>query len=104
VEKGKALLERIKTWEESLIQPRQETFQDVINFNNRLNAELMELKAFVDVAEPRVTQGAKERLADLLKEWESLKSEQQGIVRDGMAEYNELYLQLGLPALILEEE
>jgi photosystem II stability/assembly factor-like uncharacterized protein len=104
VEKGKALLERIKTWEESLIQPRQETFQDVINFNNRLNAELMELKAFVDVAEPRVTQGAKERLADLLKEWESLKTEQQGIVRDGMAEYNELYLQLGLPALILEEE
>jgi hypothetical protein len=104
VEKGKALLERISAWEESLIQPKQETFQDVINFNNRLNAELMELKAFVDVAEPKVTQGAKERLADLLKEWDSLKTEQQEIVREGMAEYNQLYLQLGLPALIMEGE
>ncbi|NNG11023.1 MAG: glycosyl hydrolase, partial [Arenibacter sp.] len=42
--KGEALLERINTWEENLIQPNQKTFQDVINFNNQLNAEFMNLK------------------------------------------------------------
>ncbi|MCP4978183.1 MAG: glycosyl hydrolase, partial [Maribacter sp.] len=38
LEKGKSLIERIDTWEQSLIQPNQKTFQDVINFNNQLNA------------------------------------------------------------------
>ena len=32
VEKGKDLINRITTWEQNLIQPKQKTFQDVINF------------------------------------------------------------------------
>lgn len=103
LDKGEALLDRITTWEESLIQPKQKTFQDVINFNNRLNAELMNLKSFIDVAEPELTQGARERLSDLLTEWNVLARERDAIVNEGMAEFNALYRELDLPALILED-
>ncbi|MDV7137372.1 glycosyl hydrolase [Maribacter sp. TH_r10] len=103
LEKGKSLIERIETWEGKLIQPKQKTFQDVINFNNRLNAEFMELKSYVDVAEPKVTQGAKERLKDLMAEWKTYENERNAIVNDEMEAYNKLYNDLGLPAIILNE-
>ncbi|WP_317042262.1 VPS10 domain-containing protein [Robiginitalea sediminis] len=102
LEQGKALLERIDAWENQLIQPRQKTFQDVINFNNRLNAELMNLKSYVDSAEPEVTRGASERLADLLSEWEALARERDALVNEGMQAYNQTYRELGLPALIMD--
>ena len=44
LEKGKELTKRINSWEENLIQAKQKTFQDVINFNNKLNAQLIQLK------------------------------------------------------------
>ncbi|WP_273275231.1 VPS10 domain-containing protein [Maribacter polysiphoniae] len=103
LDKGKALIERIDTWERNLIQPKQKTFQDVINYNNRLNAEFMELKSYVDVAEPKVTKGAKERLKDLMAEWKTYESERNTIVNNEMEVYNKLYDELGLPAIILKE-
>ncbi len=103
LEKGKELDKRITSWEENLIQPDQKTFQDVINFNNQLNADLLHLKGFVDVAEPKVTNGAKERLKDLLADWATYKTEKNSIVSEEMAAYEQLFKSLGLPALILEE-
>lgn len=103
LDKGKLLLERIDTWEQKLIQPKQKTFQDVINYNNQLNAEFMELKDYVDAAEPKVTIGAKERLKDLMAEWKSYETERHVIVNVEMEAYNKLYNDLGLPAIILKE-
>jgi hypothetical protein len=104
LENGDKLLERITTWEEKLIQPNQKTFQDVINFRNQLNAEFMHLKGFVDVAEPKVTEGAKERLRDLLAQWKTYEDEKNAIVGSGMQEYNQLFKSLDIPAIILTEE
>ena len=86
LENGDKLLERITSWEGKLIQPNQKTFQDVINFRNQLNAEFMHLKGFVDVAEPKVTDGAKERLRDLLAQWKTYEEEKNAIVGSGMQE------------------
>ena len=104
IEKGDSLLKRIITWEEQLIQPNQKTFQDVINFHNQLNADFMHLKGFVDVAEPKVTEGAKERLKDLLKAWQTYEQEKNSIVRTEMEEYNTNFKALQLPAIILKED
>jgi len=101
--KGDSLLQRITTWEEHLIQPKQKTFQDVINFHNQLNADFMHLKGFVDVAEPKVTAGAKQRLQDLLKAWKTYDDEKNSIVGTEMADYNTMYRSLELPALILDD-
>jgi DNA repair exonuclease SbcCD ATPase subunit len=102
LEKGKTLVGRITTWEENLIQPKQKTFQDVINFNNKLNSQLMHLKGFIDVDEPKVTQGSKELLKDLLNEWSTFKSERNAIINTEMAAYNKQYKDLNLPAIIIK--
>ncbi len=100
---GDSLVTRIDRWEENLIQPRQKTFQDVINFHNQLNAELMNLKDYVDAAEPKVTQGAKDRYADLLNQWVQFEMEWQTIVKTEMLLFNAMYNDLELPALIMKE-
>lgn len=101
---GKAVLKKITTWEENLITPKQETFQDVINFNNRLNAELLDLKARVDVHDPRVTTGAKARYEDLAKEWQIHQTTLDKLINVEVAKFNEMYKQKAIPALIIPEK
>ncbi|MDC6366177.1 MULTISPECIES: VPS10 domain-containing protein [Flavobacteriaceae] len=100
---GDSLVERIEVWEEKLIQPDQKTFQDVINFENQLNADFMHLKEFVDVAEPKITQGAKQRLQDLLAIWKTMDNEKNAIVKNEMSNYNAMYAKLQIPALLLKD-
>ncbi len=104
LEKGKKLTKRINSWEENLIQAKQKTFQDVINFNNKLNAQLIQLKSYVDQANPKVTNGAKERFNDLMKDWQVYKNERDTIINSEMKAYNNLFKALAIPALILEEK
>lgn len=103
LEKGKELTERIYTWERNLIQPDQKTFQDVINFNNKLNAQLLHLRGYLNVADPKVTQGAKQRLTDLQKDWEVYQNEKDAITKKEMADYNSAFKALELPAIILKD-
>ena len=103
LEKGESLMKRITSWEENLIQPKQKTFQDVINYNNKLNAQLTHLKGYIESAEPKVTEGAKARWADLQKDWEVYEKERKAIVQDEMSGYNALYRELELPALLLSD-
>ncbi|MEL7145222.1 MAG: glycosyl hydrolase [Bacteroidota bacterium] len=103
IAKGKELQERINTWEENLVQEKQKTFQDVINFNNKLNAQLIQLMNYIDQPDPTVTQGAKERFRDLMKDWAVYQKERDDIIETEMKAYNELYKSLEIPALILEE-
>ena len=104
LEKGKELSKRINSWEENLIQAKQKTFQDVINFNNKLNAQLIQLKSYIDQANPKVTNGAKERFEDLMKDWQVYKNERDTIINTEMQTYNSLFKTLAIPALILEQK
>lgn len=103
VKEGEALTKRITSWEDNLIQSKQKTFQDVINFNNKLNAQLINLSGYIDSADPKVTQGARERLQDLLKDWDLYKKERDAITRVGMKAYNDQFKALDIPALILKD-
>ena len=100
--KGKELVKRITSWEENLIQPKQKTFQDVINFNNKLNAQLIQLKMYIDQDDPTVTLGAKERFNDLMKDWNTYKDEKNAIITSEMKSYNQLFESLKIPALIIK--
>ncbi len=102
IEKGEALLKRINSWEENLIQAKQKTFQDVINFNNKLNAQLIQLKSYIDQADPKITNGAKERFNDLVNDWQVYKNERDAIINTEMSDYNALYKSLNIPALIFK--
>jgi hypothetical protein len=54
--------------EEKLIQPNQKTFQDVINFPNKVEAQLLHIYGTIDGIQPPVTNGQKKRAADVISE------------------------------------
>ena len=101
VEKGESIIALIDEWTEKLVQPEQETYQDVINFQNRLNAEFLNLHDRVGTHDPRVTTGARERLTDLMNAWAELASDRDDIIYVEMANFNQLYSEKQLPALFL---
>ncbi|MFY0688503.1 MAG: glycosyl hydrolase [Cyclobacteriaceae bacterium] len=104
IDTAKAIISRIDNWEKKLVQPDQKTFQDVINFNNKINAELMNLKGYADSAYPEVTAGAKDRLSDLETEWAKYAEQQQQIINDDMPLFGQMYKSLDLPVIIIPKE
>jgi len=104
IAKGDSLTIRINSWEENLIQAKQKTFQDVINFNNKLNSQLIQLKSYIDQADPKVTDGAKERFKDLMEDWQVYKNEQKDIIDSEMNTYNLIYKSLDIPAVIIKDK
>jgi hypothetical protein len=103
LDQGKGILKKINDWENNLISSKQETFQDVINFPNRLNAEFLDLKSRADSHNPALTLGTKTRLYDLQQEWNKQKDNLNKIIKEEIARFNDLYKQKALPALILEK-
>jgi len=101
-DQAKSIEEQLKNWEKELIQPNQKTFQDVINFNNKLNAELMHLKGYVDTDDPEVTQGAKDRYRDLNETWQKHKDELKKIIEDDFRSFEENYRAAKVPVLNVE--
>lgn len=98
-----AIVERMDNWERELIQPDQKTFQDVINFQNRLAAELMNLKSRADSYFPAPTEGAQQRLEDLQSEWRTQERAMRNLLQEVNA-FNELYRAKSLPAVVVPKE
>ena len=98
---GDSILNKINKWESNLIQRDQKTFQDVINFPNRLNAELVNLAGRASGHDPRLTAGMIERKDDLREEWSILREQMISIIENDISGYNNLYDSLNLPAVIV---
>ena len=95
-----ALAERIEAWDGTIVQRQQETFQDVINFPNRLSAQVLALIGSVDGTEPPLTAGARERLTDLESAWRDRVAVRDEIEAE-LAAYNERLREAGLGGVIL---
>ena len=96
-----AIKKRLNEWETKLIQPNQKTFQDVINFNNMLNAQFMHLKAFVDADDPELTQGAKQRYKDLIAIWSKYKTELDQIIDNDFKVFEKNYREAQVPLIMV---
>ena len=101
---GDEISTKLDLWERKLIQPDQKTFQDVINFNNQLNAQFMHLKSYVDGSDPEVTSGAIQRHKDLNQIWNNLEKNLNEIINSDVREFNELYKSMDVPSLIVPSD
>jgi len=63
----------------------------------------MNLKNCVDASEPKVTKGAEDRLKDLLTQWNTFDQERKSIVDTEMKEYNSMFKELNIPAIVLPD-
>ena len=59
----------LEAWDAEIIARKTHNFQDIINFENKLLAQVIALVGAVDGTEPPVTAGARERLVDLQADW-----------------------------------
>jgi formiminotetrahydrofolate cyclodeaminase len=101
---GKELNKKITDWIESVIQPDQKTFQDVINFPNKLNAQLLYIYGNINSSIPPITEGAKQRLSDLQDQWNERKKARQAIIDNDVAAFNAIFEENNIPAVITEME
>ena len=79
------LIKSIDALEAKLIQPKQKTFQDVINFPNQLDAELAHSYGTIANQEPPVTDGQKAYASDMLKKYETLMKETETVMKSSEA-------------------
>jgi len=101
IRRGERILNKIREWERALIQPRQKTGQDVINFENKLSAEFLDLLHRIDSHNPVVTQGARKRMDDLLGQWSTLRAKMREIVEEDVPEFNRTYKEQDLPIVVI---
>lgn len=99
MEQGSEIVKNITRWEDNLITPKQSTFQDVINFQNRLNAELLDLRDRAGGHAPLPTHGVTARLTELLTAWEKHRTAMKTIIDNDIARFNTLYRARQLPAV-----
>ena len=98
---GKLAIKAIDNWEGQVVQTEMKTFQDVVNFINRLNAHMINLLETIDSADPPLTQGQRNRYGDLSEEWHKHKKKLDSIINNEVTEFNRLYKKEGLPAVII---
>ncbi len=98
---GKALVEKIDAWEEQVVQPKQETFQDVINFPNKLNAQFIYLMNEIDASDPPLTKGMTTRAAEISSAWEASRKQMQQLLERAVPAFNALLQQNTVPAVVV---
>ncbi|GAB3170915.1 VPS10 domain-containing protein [Telluribacter humicola] len=100
-DQGKALVKKLNTWEEKLVQNKSQSNDDVINFLNMLSADYIFVRGELDTNVPFVTNGQKQRVAELDAQWQKLKTEMNGIVNKEVAAFNTLAKQKGIEKVIV---
>lgn len=88
-EKADEVLEMINASEAEMVQPKQKTFQDVINFENKLEVQLLHIYGTIDGIEPPITNGQKKRVGDMKLKYDAVMSQAQAIEK-GLEDLTEL--------------
>jgi hypothetical protein len=103
-EKGKEIQKSIGKVENRLISPKQETFQDVINFRNQLDNQLYYLMQTIDGNIPPLTDGEQVRYEDLHKVWMEIKVDADQILQKDVPALNQLIKEKDTPFIAPKEK
>jgi len=82
------LLESLKRWQEMVTTPNRGNGQDVLNFPPKLDAFLTSLYQQADSAVLGVTQGQRDRLADLEPQWAEAMQSWETLIESDVAEFS----------------
>lgn len=83
-----AVIDAVDEWEDGNIATEREFFQDVLNWPDRLFTDLQFHYGTLDDALPRVTEGIKQRHADLKGRFEDAMSARDAIVEGAVSDAN----------------
>jgi hypothetical protein len=87
VEAAETLLAGLKQWQEMVTTPHRGNNQDVLNFAPQLDAFLTGLYQQADAAVLGITQGQRDRLADLQPQYEEAMRSWESLITSDVAEF-----------------
>ncbi|HEV8355154.1 MAG TPA: hypothetical protein VGQ17_00125, partial [Gemmatimonadales bacterium] len=99
---GRALVARIDSLVGSLVNVRNRTFQDVVNYPPGINASFGALAQIVDGGDAPVTAGLRARFADLEAAWAAMRPQAEAVLGAGVAGVNALAKARGVEAVTPE--
>ena len=97
---GRALIQRIDSLVGSLVNVRNRTFQDVVNYPPGIDAEFGVLAQAVDGTDAPVTDGVRARFADLEAAWAPLRDQAETLLGAAVTGFNALVKEKGVDAVI----
>jgi hypothetical protein len=96
---GDALLKKMKTWDEDMVQRKSKAYDDVENFPNKFTANYLFLINQTESDIPRVNQPSLDRLKQLNMEWSALKARASEILDKDVPSLNKRLWDVGLGAI-----
>jgi hypothetical protein len=103
VKKAKSVMQKMVDWEEQLIQPKSQAYDDVINFVNKLSANYIFVHGEANATIPYITEGHVARYNELHQEWMKYKNEMESLMKTDIASLNELVKTLKVDHVMLPE-
>ncbi|HEC44697.1 MAG TPA: glycosyl hydrolase, partial [Bacteroides sp.] len=102
-EQGKALVAKMKKWDEDMVQRKSKAYDDVENFPNKFTAEYLFLINHTESSLPRVNEPSRERLAELTKQWEGFSATAEEIIETDIPGYNKQLWDAGIGAVRMKK-
>ena len=96
---GEALLEKLKAWDDDMVQRKARAYDDVENFPNKFTANYLFLINQTESDLPRVNQSTLDRLEDMNAEWSALKTRSDELAARDIPALNKKLWDLGFGAI-----
>lgn len=96
---GKDLVNRMHTFDTTMVQRMNKAYDDVENFENKLSAEMLFLISQSRNSMRRINAASKERYQEINKLWQPLKAEAEALLEKEIPAYNKLLWNAGVGAI-----
>ena len=96
---AEAVVKKLKTWDEAMIQRKSKAYDDVENFPNKFTANYLFLLNQTESDLPRVNQSTLDRLEQLGAQWTTLKSRSEELTGKDIPALNKKLWDLGFGAI-----
>ncbi|HEX7903507.1 MAG TPA: hypothetical protein VF487_06485 [Chitinophagaceae bacterium] len=96
---GQALQQRMKAWDEEMVQRKSKAYDDVENFPNKFTANYMFLINQTESDIPSVNKPSLDLLKELNTEWVKLKASATEILEKNIPAFNKLLWEAGVGAI-----
>ena len=101
---GEALVEKMKAWDEDMVQRKSKAYDDVENFPNKFTANYLFVLNQTQSDIPKVNQPSRDRHQELTTQWNALNARAMEIMEKDCPAYNERLWQAGIGAVRVTEE
>lgn len=96
---GQALVEKLKAWDEEMIQRKSLAYDDVENFPNKFTANYLFLINQTESDLPRVNQPSLDRQKELNAQWKTIQSRGNELLEKDIPAFNEKLWKAGIGSI-----